>query len=126
MFEEVAIVASKDMARGNFSKTFGDIQNTSSGQPSTTEIESTKSDSGTSSEPRSYRKMPRLEDEGGDLQHISTQLGEVVSALKKISDNQLDVGKLYKEIMKLDDFEELSALLLLTTWLRVRCLLKLS
>ncbi|KMS98391.1 hypothetical protein BVRB_4g092700 [Beta vulgaris subsp. vulgaris] len=105
MYEEIAIVAGKDMTRGNFSKTFGDIQNTSSGQPST-EIESTKADSGTSSEPRSHRKRPRVEDEGGDLQHMSTQLGEVVSALKKFSDNQLDVGKLYEEIMKMDDFEE--------------------
>ncbi|XP_010677800.1 uncharacterized protein LOC104893396 [Beta vulgaris subsp. vulgaris] len=95
MYEEIAIVAGKEMARVNYSKTFGDIQNTSSGQPNTTEIESTKLDSGTSSELRSHRKRPRVEDEGDDLQHISTQLGEVVSALKKNSNNQLGVGKLY-------------------------------
>ncbi|KAL2922809.1 L10-interacting MYB domain-containing protein, partial [Bienertia sinuspersici] len=62
MYEEISIVVGKDMARGNYSKTFGDIQNTSS--------------------------------------------GEVVSALKKFSDNQLDIKKLYEEIMRMDDVDE--------------------
>ncbi|KMS98421.1 hypothetical protein BVRB_4g093000 [Beta vulgaris subsp. vulgaris] len=94
MHEEISIVAGKDIARGNFCKTFGDIQ-TSSGQPSTVETEPTKSDSATSSEPRSHRKRSRVEEEEGDLQHISAQLGEVVSALKNFSQNQLVVQKLY-------------------------------
>ncbi|KMT19614.1 hypothetical protein BVRB_1g012290 [Beta vulgaris subsp. vulgaris] len=105
MYEEISIVAGKDIARGNFCKTFGDIQ-TSSGQPSTVETEPTKSDSATSSEPRSHRKRSRVEEEEGDLQYISAQLGEVVSALKNFSQNQLDVQKLYEEIMKMDDVEE--------------------
>ncbi|KAL2898458.1 L10-interacting MYB domain-containing protein [Bienertia sinuspersici] len=103
MYEEISIVVGKDMARGNYSKTFGDIQNTSSGQ---TETEPTKSDSVTSSEPRSHRKRSRAEEGEVDLDHIFTQLGEVVSALKKISDNQLDIEKLYEEIMRMDDVEE--------------------
>ncbi|XP_021754596.1 uncharacterized protein LOC110719925 [Chenopodium quinoa] len=96
----------QDIARGIFSKTFGDIQTNSSGQPSTIEVEPTKSDSATSSEPRYHKKRCRAEEEEGDLRHISTQLGEVVSALKKFSDNQLDVEKLYGEIMKMDDVDE--------------------
>ncbi|KAL2922810.1 L10-interacting MYB domain-containing protein [Bienertia sinuspersici] len=103
MYEEISIVVGKDMARGNYSKTFGDIQNTSSGQ---TETEPTKSDSVTSSEPRSHRKRSRAEEGEVDLEHISTQLGEVVSALKKFSDNQLDIEKLYEEIMRMDDVDE--------------------
>ncbi|KMT02348.1 hypothetical protein BVRB_9g205730 [Beta vulgaris subsp. vulgaris] len=79
---------------------------TSSGQPSTVETEPTKSDSATSFEPRSHRKRSRVEEEEGDLQHISAQLGEVVTALKIFSQNQLDVQKLYDEIMKMDDVEE--------------------
>uniref|UniRef100_A0A803LVE2 Myb/SANT-like domain-containing protein n=1 Tax=Chenopodium quinoa TaxID=63459 RepID=A0A803LVE2_CHEQI len=106
MYDEISIVAGKDIARGNFSKTFGDIQTNSSGQPSTIEVEPTKSDSATSSEPRYHKKRSRAEEEEGDLRHISTQLGEVVSALKKFLDNQLDVEKLYGEIMKMDDVDE--------------------
>ncbi|XP_021776113.1 uncharacterized protein LOC110739945 [Chenopodium quinoa] len=105
MYDEISIVAGKDNARGNFSKKFGDIQTNSSGQPSTIEVEPTKSDSATSSEPR-YHKMRSRAEEEGDLRHISTQLGEVVSGLKKFSDNQLDVENLYGEIMKMDDVDE--------------------
>uniref|UniRef100_A0A803M9A7 Uncharacterized protein n=1 Tax=Chenopodium quinoa TaxID=63459 RepID=A0A803M9A7_CHEQI len=90
MYEEIAIMAGKDMARGDFSKSFTDIElsnESGQGQPtSMAENGPSKSDSATSSEPRQYR--------------------EVVSALKKFSNNQLDVEKLYKEIMKTDDFEE--------------------
>lgn len=110
MYEEIAIVAGKDMARGDFSKSFADIElNNESGQrhpTSMAEDGTSKSDSATSSEPRQHRKRTRGEDDTCDLQQISNQLGEVVSALKKFSNNQLDVEKLYEEIMKMDDFEE--------------------
>uniref|UniRef100_A0A803N8W4 Transposase n=1 Tax=Chenopodium quinoa TaxID=63459 RepID=A0A803N8W4_CHEQI len=110
MYEEIAIVAGKDMARGDFSKSFADIElNNESGQGQPTSMAedgTSKSDSATSSEPRQHRKRTRGEDDTCDLQQISNQLGEVVSALKKFSNNQLDVEKLYEEIMKMDDFEE--------------------
>ncbi|XP_056682887.1 uncharacterized protein [Spinacia oleracea] len=119
MYEEISIVAGKDMARGDFSKSFADIQVTSieSGQGPTTTTENgpttttengpIKSESATSSEPRPHRKRTRVEEEGCDLQQISTQLGEVVGALKNFSNNQLDVEKLHEEIMKMEDFDEL-------------------
>uniref|UniRef100_A0A803LIU8 DDE Tnp4 domain-containing protein n=2 Tax=Chenopodium quinoa TaxID=63459 RepID=A0A803LIU8_CHEQI len=110
MYEEIAIVASKDMARGDFYKSFADIElsnENGQGQPtSMTENGPSKSDSATSSKPRQHRKRTRGEDDTCDLQQISNQLGEVVSALKKFSNNQLDMEKLYEEIMKMDDFEE--------------------
>uniref|UniRef100_A0A803MYM4 Uncharacterized protein n=1 Tax=Chenopodium quinoa TaxID=63459 RepID=A0A803MYM4_CHEQI len=113
MYEEMAIVVGKDLARGNFSKTFSDIDvdaSMESGQPSMT-IDSvpskaeSKADSGTSSGSRPHRKRSRT-DEGSEMEHISAQLQEVVSALKKFSNNQLDVEKLYDEIMKMEDIEE--------------------
>ncbi|XP_056684478.1 uncharacterized protein [Spinacia oleracea] len=111
MFEEISIVAGKDMARGDFSKSFDDIEVTSieSGQGPTTTTENgpIKSESATSSELRPHRKRTRVEEEGCDLQQISTQLGEVVGALKKFSNNQLDVEKLHEEIMKMEDFDKL-------------------
>uniref|UniRef100_A0A803NF15 Myb/SANT-like domain-containing protein n=1 Tax=Chenopodium quinoa TaxID=63459 RepID=A0A803NF15_CHEQI len=72
MYDEISIVAGKDIARGNFSKTFGDIQTNSSGQPSTIEFEPTKLDSATSLEPRYHKKRSRAEEEEDDLRHIST------------------------------------------------------
>uniref|UniRef100_A0A803MAZ6 DDE Tnp4 domain-containing protein n=1 Tax=Chenopodium quinoa TaxID=63459 RepID=A0A803MAZ6_CHEQI len=110
MYEEIAIVAGKDMARGDFFKSFADIElsnESGQGQPtSMTENGPSKSDSATSSVPRQHHKRTRGEDDTCDLQQISNQLEEVVSALKKFSINQLDVEKLYEEIMKMDDFEE--------------------
>ena len=39
-------------------------------------------------------------------QDLSTQLGKVAFAIEKISENQLNFGSLYEEIMKMDMFEE--------------------
>ncbi|XP_021716965.1 uncharacterized protein LOC110684843 [Chenopodium quinoa] len=109
MYEEMAIVVGKDLERGNFSKTFADIDvdaSTESGQPSmTNDSVPSKDESGTSSGSRPHQKRSRI-DEGSEMEHISAQLQEVVSALKKISNNQLDVEKLYDEIMKMEDIEE--------------------
>uniref|UniRef100_A0A803LUX3 Myb/SANT-like domain-containing protein n=1 Tax=Chenopodium quinoa TaxID=63459 RepID=A0A803LUX3_CHEQI len=113
MYEEMATVVGKDLARGNFSKTFADIDvdaSMESGQPSMT-IDSvpskaeSKAESGTSSGSRPHRKRSRI-DEGSEMEHISAQLQEVVSALKIFSNNQLDVEKLYDEIIKMEDIEE--------------------
>uniref|UniRef100_A0A803N7P6 Uncharacterized protein n=1 Tax=Chenopodium quinoa TaxID=63459 RepID=A0A803N7P6_CHEQI len=71
-----------------------------------TENGSLKSDSATSLELRQHHKRTRGEDDACDVQQISNQLGEIVSAMKKFSNNQLDVEKLCEEMMKMDDFEE--------------------
>ena len=39
-------------------------------------------------------------------QDLSLQLGKVASAIEKISENQLNFGSLYEEVMKMDGFEE--------------------
>ncbi|XP_021764119.1 uncharacterized protein LOC110728778 [Chenopodium quinoa] len=106
MYEELAIVVGKDLARGN---TFADIDvdaSMESGQPSMT-IDSvpSKAESGTSSGSRPHRKRSRI-DEGSEMEHISAQLQEVVSDFKKFTNNQLDVEKLYDEIIKMEDIEE--------------------
>ncbi|KAL2894379.1 L10-interacting MYB domain-containing protein [Bienertia sinuspersici] len=109
LYDEMTIVVGKDMARENFCKTFSDIDvdaTIEGGQPSMT-IESipSKAESGTSSDSRSHRKSYRNDEEGCDMGKFSNQL-QVVSALKKFSNNQLNVEKLYVEIMKMDDIEE--------------------
>ena len=39
-------------------------------------------------------------------QDLSIQLGKVASVIEKIFENQLNFGSLYKEVMKIDGFEE--------------------
>ena len=39
-------------------------------------------------------------------QDFSIWLGKVASAIEKISENQLNFGSLYEEVMKMDGFEE--------------------
>ena len=39
-------------------------------------------------------------------QDLSIKLGKVASAIEKISENQLNFGSLYEEVMKMDGFEE--------------------
>ncbi|KAL2943100.1 L10-interacting MYB domain-containing protein [Bienertia sinuspersici] len=96
MYDEMAVVVGKDMTRGNFPKTFGDIN------PSVT-IERIPSiaESGTSSDSKTHHKRSRNDEEGCDMGKIYDQL-QVVSTLKQISNNQLDAEKLYEEIMKMD------------------------
>uniref|UniRef100_A0A803MGA7 Myb/SANT-like domain-containing protein n=1 Tax=Chenopodium quinoa TaxID=63459 RepID=A0A803MGA7_CHEQI len=80
MYEEMAIVLGKDLARGNFSKTFADIDvdaSMESGQPSmTNDSVPFKAESGTSLGSRPHRKRSRI-DEGSEMEHISAQLQEV-------------------------------------------------
>uniref|UniRef100_A0A803LET2 Myb/SANT-like domain-containing protein n=1 Tax=Chenopodium quinoa TaxID=63459 RepID=A0A803LET2_CHEQI len=109
VYEEMAIVLGNDLVRGNFSKTFANIDvdaSMESGQPSMT-IDSvpSKAESGTSLGSRPHRKRSRI-DEGSKMEHISAQLQKVVSAIKIFSNNQLDVEKLYDEIIKMEDIEE--------------------
>ncbi|KAL3742449.1 hypothetical protein ACJRO7_017860 [Eucalyptus globulus] len=37
---------------------------------------------------------------------LSEQIGEVANAIKKMSQNQLDVAELYKEVMEVEGFDE--------------------
>ncbi|KAK2632636.1 hypothetical protein EUGRSUZ_L01297 [Eucalyptus grandis] len=37
---------------------------------------------------------------------LSEQIGEVANAIKKMSQNQLDVAELYKEVMEIEGFDE--------------------
>lgn len=103
MYDEMTIIAGKDIATGIFAKTYSDLQTTSNGQSS---HNNEPSESANSSEHKQPRKRSRNEVEGVNIEHISEQLGEVVSALKKFSNNQLDVERLYEEIMMMEDVEE--------------------
>lgn len=64
----------------------------------------TTSSSEAPTQARPHRKRNRDEDEGYDK--LSSQIGEVALAIKKLSDDRLDVKDLYAEVMKIEGFDE--------------------
>ncbi|KAK4563674.1 hypothetical protein RGQ29_005997 [Quercus rubra] len=84
MFDKMALVVGKDMATRGFSKGVGDIG-----------VEA-------------LDDSPPLVD--ADVDDISKKKqvdpSHVASAIEKISENQLNFGSLYEEVMKMDGFEE--------------------
>lgn len=96
----MAIVDGKDIARGNYSKSFGDIDIGAS-----MESVPSKAESGTSLDSRPHCKRSRNDEDACDLEKISDQLQEVVSALKQFSNDQLNVEKLHEEIMKVEEVD---------------------
>ncbi|KAL2904160.1 L10-interacting MYB domain-containing protein [Bienertia sinuspersici] len=110
LYDEMAIVVGKDMARGNFSMTFGDIDvdaTIESGQPSMT-IESipSKAESGTSLDSRSRRKRSRNDEEGCDMGKNFDQLQEVVSALTNFFKQSTRRGEALRRNHEVDIIKE--------------------
>ena len=113
MYDEMAIVVGKDMATGSFAKSFNDI-NVEENEVNSINIEDDSLEEVTagkatssyapSSQAKSQRKRSRsftsLED---CVEKVSGQLGELAKAVNNLSQNQLNVDKLYKEVMKMED-----------------------
>ena len=116
MFDEMALVVGKDMATGGFSKGVGDV-GVEALDDSPPLVDADVDDISkkkqvdpshvASNETRSHRKRSHatmIEDVV--YQDLSIKLGKVASAIEKISENQLNFGSLYEEVMKMDGFEE--------------------
>ncbi|KAI3442327.1 Dof-type domain-containing protein [Psidium guajava] len=109
MYDELALVAGKDMATGSFAKQFGDID-----LPPTMNLDcsiglddsSDNTTKGTEDPSRVNRKRNRATNKDDKFAMLSKQIGEVASALKKMSKNELDVAELYKEVMEVEGFDE--------------------
>ncbi|XP_030548517.1 uncharacterized protein LOC115753835 [Rhodamnia argentea] len=109
MYNELALVAGKDMATGSFAKQFGDID-----LPPTVDVDysidlddsSDNITKGIEDPSRVNRKRSRAPNKDDKFAMLSEQIGEVASALKKMSKNQLDVAELYKEVMEVEGFDE--------------------
>ena len=98
MYDEMATVVGKDVARGSGAKSFDDVDIQSHG---TTNVEEKGEDGdeflkendkqSTSSAPLESRKSrKRTCDDGFEIQNISSQMAEVAMALQKISKSKLD------------------------------------
>uniref|UniRef100_A0A7C9CN93 Myb/SANT-like domain-containing protein n=1 Tax=Opuntia streptacantha TaxID=393608 RepID=A0A7C9CN93_OPUST len=114
MYDEMAVVVGKDVARGSCTKSFEDIVQTceetinvedkDNGDSETVKENDKQSTSSVPVESRRGRK--RAHEDDSDLQNISAQMGEVVAALQRISKSKLDVDFLYQEVMRIEGFEE--------------------
>ena len=112
----MTIVVGKDMATGNFAKSFADVnleENTevhSISMENEVEYEETSKGKGTSSsttQKRQHRKRSRMH-ENDDADKFSKQIGDVVCAIQSISKNQLDVSVLYEAVMEVEGFDEIT------------------
>ncbi|XP_030539630.2 uncharacterized protein LOC115747559 [Rhodamnia argentea] len=127
MYDEMALVVGRDMATGSFAKQFKDID--------ATEVDSSPVDLGDDfdelmkgsktssstvpSEKRSHKRR-RCSDMDDKYATLSTQIGEMASAMKslnqtaaqyhKISNKVMkaEYSKLYNEVMKVDGHDELT------------------
>ncbi|KAH7859555.1 hypothetical protein Vadar_002537 [Vaccinium darrowii] len=123
MYDEIALVVSKDRAKGNFGKSFGDVDLEARPEiePIHLDDENAFEDipkdknagkqsaclSGTSSQPRAHRKRGRDTcDEESDIKTISDKLGQVADAITKLTWDRLDVQALHDEVMKMEGFDE--------------------
>jgi len=123
LYDEIALVVSKDRAKGNFAKSFGDVDLESRPEiePIHLDDENAFEDiskdknagkqfacsSRTSSQPRAHRKRGRdTYDEEFDIKTISDKLGQVADAITRLTWVRLDVQALHDEVMKMEGFDE--------------------
>ncbi|KAF8022276.1 hypothetical protein BT93_G2429 [Corymbia citriodora subsp. variegata] len=120
MYDEMALVVGRDMATGSFAKQLGDID--------ATEVDSSPIDIGDDfdelmkgsktslsivpSEKRSHKRR-KCFDNDDKLATLSTNIGEMASAIKSLGQNNIDpsqvhYSRLYDEVMKMDGYDEVT------------------
>ena len=116
MYEIMTIVVGKDMATGNYAKSYADVnleENTEEQSISIEnegEYEETSKGKGTSSsstQKRQRRKRNRMYEDDG-VEKLSKQIGDVAFAIQSLSKNQLDVNAFYAKVMKVEGFDEIT------------------
>ncbi|KAF7135069.1 hypothetical protein RHSIM_Rhsim08G0145100 [Rhododendron simsii] len=123
MHEEIALVVNKDRAKGNFAKSFNDvdleawpdIEPINSDDDIAIEDISKDKNAGkqsassneTSVQPRRHRKRGHdTHDEESDIKTISKKLGQVADAITRLTWDRLDVQALHDELMKMEGCDE--------------------
>ena len=118
MYDEMALVAGKDMASGSFAKSFTDIDLDETNEADSIfvdvetgvneEVRGKTSSSIATSQPRSHRKRKKdqesVEDDKRDS--MAEHLGEIANALKKFTDDQVITAHLYDQVMSIEGFDE--------------------
>nr|XP_009788070.1 PREDICTED: uncharacterized protein LOC104235933 isoform X1 [Nicotiana sylvestris]XP_009788071.1 PREDICTED: uncharacterized protein LOC104235933 isoform X1 [Nicotiana sylvestris] len=113
IFEEMSLVCGNDRARGDCAKSLDDIGlDCSSEKGNDNDIEEPSKEKNVqdvvseTSQVKASRKRSRFSDVQDVVGDISTKLGEVAATISKIDDSQLDVTRLYEEIMATEGYEE--------------------
>jgi len=116
MYEAMIIVVGKNMATGNYAKSYVDVnleknteeQSISIKNEGEYEETSKKKEASSSSiQKRQHRKRNRMYEDDG-VEKLSKQIGDVAFAIQSLSKNQLDVNALYTEVMKVEGFDEIT------------------
>ena len=98
MYDEMATVVGKDVARGSGAKSFHDVEIQSLGVTNLEEkgdgddefVKENDKQSTSSAPLESRKNRKRTRDDGLEIQNISSQMEEVAMALQKISKSKLD------------------------------------
>jgi hypothetical protein len=115
MYEAMTIVVGKDMATGNYAKSYADVNLEENSEEQSIRIENEgeyeesykgKEISSSSTQKRQHRKRNHMYEDDG-LEKLSKQIGDVTFAIQSLSKNQLDVNTLYTEVMKIEGFDEI-------------------
>jgi hypothetical protein len=116
MYEAMIIVVGKDMATGNYVKSYADVNMDENTKEQSISIENEreyeetskgKETSSSSTQKRQHRKRNRMS-EDDSVEKLSKQIGDVALVIQSLSKNQLDVNALYTEVMKIKGFDEIT------------------
>ena len=115
MYDEMALVVGKDAATGSFAKGFldidlvdGSINIENEDLEEVSKGNNTSSIGGLPSHSKSSRKRSRsisFQDDD-NIEKLYAEIGEVAKAIKALNKNELDVGILYEEVMKIEGYDE--------------------
>ncbi|KAL9354448.1 hypothetical protein Peur_052418 [Populus x canadensis] len=101
MYEAMAIVVGKDMATGNYAKSYADVNLEENTEEQSVSIENEEEYEETS-------KGKETSSSNDGVEKLSKQIGDVALAIQSLSKNQLDVNALYAEVMKIEGFDEIT------------------
>jgi len=116
MYEAMTIVIGKDMATGNYVKSYADVNMEENTKKQSISIENEreyeetskgKETSSSSTQKRQHRKRNRMSEDDG-VEKLSKQIGDVALVIQSLNKNQLDVNALYTEVMKIEGFDEIT------------------
>jgi hypothetical protein len=112
----MTIVVGKDMATGNYAKSYADINVEENTEVQSISIENEgeyeetskgKETYSSSAQKRQHRKINRMYEDDG-VEKLSKKIGDVAFAIQSLSENQLNVNELYTEVMKIEGFDEIT------------------
>ena len=116
MYEIMTLVVGKDMATGNYAKSYADVNLEENTEEQSISIENEgeyeetskgKETSSSTTQKRQHRKRNRLYEDNG-VEKLSKKIGDVAFAIQNLNKNQLDVNELYTEVMKIKGFDEIT------------------